>query len=58
MRLIRWKEVQRLTGVTRRTAERWAAKGEFPPARVKEGLSFWVESEILEWVQVMVKSAA
>jgi predicted DNA-binding transcriptional regulator AlpA len=55
-RLIRWQEVNRLTGLSRRTAVRMEQAGDFPRCRRCAGYAWtaWVLSEIEEWVRARV----
>jgi predicted DNA-binding transcriptional regulator AlpA len=57
-RLLPWAEVARLTSLSRRTAKRLAARGEFPSERSIPGGSrkAWVESEVLLWVKARIES--
>ena len=53
-RLIRWKEVQSITGICRSHAHDLAAKGLFPkPIKLVPGgrASAWVESQVVTWVE-------
>lgn len=51
-RLIKWREVRRLTGMSRPTVRRWEQENRFPK-RKRIGLRtvVWVESEINDWIK-------
>lgn len=50
-RLIRLKEVQRLTGLARSTIYAKMAEGTFPKQRkVTPTIAVWAEAEVLAWI--------
>jgi predicted DNA-binding transcriptional regulator AlpA len=55
-RLIRWREVERLTGLSRGTASRMTAAGDFPASRRYRPYAWvaWSESEVLAWVDARI----
>ena len=51
-RLIRRREVEHRTGLTRATIYRWMKAGDFPKSiRLAHGVVVWKESDIDEWVK-------
>jgi prophage regulatory protein len=55
MRLIRLKEVLRLTGLSRSTIYNRMGKGHFPkPVKLGERMVAWVESEIEDWIEELI----
>ncbi len=53
-RLLRWPDVQLMTGICRSHAHQLIAQGKFPaPIKLVEGgrASAWVESEIFSWLE-------
>ena len=51
-RLIRRREVEQLTGLTRSTLYELVAKGKFPkPVPISAQAVAWVESEVADWQQ-------
>ena len=51
VRLLRIREVQARTGLSRSTIYRWAAEGRFPPpVRLGGRVARWVEAEVDEWL--------
>ena len=51
MRLLRFPEVRRRTGLSRSTVWRLERKGEFPVhCRISSGAVGWVEGEVQQWL--------
>ena len=60
LRLLRLKEVQRLTGLSRSYIYELCSKGDFPKSipLVKGGSSVaWVEGEINQWIEDRIREA-
>jgi len=56
MRLIRIREVMKLTGISRAYIYVLAQKGEFPaPVKLSERSSAWVEEEVRDWIANRIK---
>jgi prophage regulatory protein len=56
MRLIRIKEVMKLTGISRAYVYVLAHKGEFPaPVKLTERSSAWVEEEVKQWIESRIQ---
>lgn len=56
MRLIRVREVMKLTGISRAYIYVLAQKGEFPaPVKLSERSSAWVEEEVRDWIENRIK---
>ena len=56
MKLLRIKEVIRLTGISKSSVYALSNAGKFPaPIKLSEKSSAWVESEVLDWIQSKIK---
>ncbi len=56
MRLIRLKEVMRLTGLARSTVYKVMKEGRFPASVALRGKAVaWVESEVQEWIPARLR---
>lgn len=50
-RLMRWPEVERLTGISRATLSNMAARGDFPrPVQVSVHITAFLSHEVFEWL--------
>lgn len=57
LRLLRFPEVRRRTGLSRSTVWRLERKGEFPAhCRISAGAVGWVEGELQEWLHKKLTS--
>lgn len=50
-RALRYHDVQAMTGMGRSTVWRRVREGEFPPPRRVGAVTFWLESEVVEWLR-------
>lgn len=51
-RILGWKEVRQLTGISRTQAWRLGRTGEFPrPRQLSENRVGWILSEVVTWIQ-------
>ena len=51
-RLMRWPEVERLTGISRATLTNMAARGDFPrPVQVSTHITAFLSHEVFEWLE-------
>lgn len=49
-RLMRWPEVERLTGISRATLSSMSGRGDFPkPVQVSVHITAFLSHEVLEW---------
>lgn len=50
-RALRYPDVQAMTGMGRSTVWRRVREGEFPPPRRVGGVTYWLHSEVVEWLR-------
>ena len=57
-RLIRWAEVQQITGLCRSHVHAMAARGDFPkPVKLGTRASAWIEAEVLQWLHQRIEAS-
>ncbi|MDW7746734.1 helix-turn-helix transcriptional regulator [Halomonas sp.] len=51
-RLMRWPEVERVTGISRATLTNMSARGDFPrPVQVSVHITAFLSNEVFEWLE-------